>query len=550
MNFLKQKVITLCLIIFLCSFLTVLSYPYRFQRLMLLDKNTQDIKKCVDIIYDIHIMAPDFAKKPSRKNVREGLLKLDERHALSTPERILLAVLRTLNKQADEKIDLLWELVQNAEFYPATQLDFMSYGGKVFPKEFKNSNNITFINSDTYRAKFNAITSIANNGPQYSSAKIVDIKSGLDNFFNIDLSCEKHTIRQFCDLFKITDKDNFTLAKKDWLSFKELYEKEAKPIFNDILKHKAHATTTDLIEHLEHLPPIQESLLRQQLASVINQITDFELLINILSSSSKNHAVIYAGGAHCKRIWQWLQNVYGYDLITDLGSEINYTNAIISHKAWAYLLEKPIQSLNRYKQWGNRPFINIVTEGSEIWNNFAQFFNIFIHRSDAEMLEQLQQFFKKADKTFVNFMETRLYTQNNQTLLFTTVNQGLMQSTEFLIKHGARTNVPDNKGQTPLFYAGPYPDIVKLLLAHGANASAKNNNNQSVMRYLYNQKNTDPESKVLIAQNQLSFKWLTRAKKYLSKLFGWSKPKNAPSKLETALIQLDSHLNLLQKSLR
>ncbi|MFA6066791.1 MAG: ankyrin repeat domain-containing protein [Candidatus Babeliaceae bacterium] len=319
-----------------------------------------------------------------------------------------------------------------------------------------------------------------------------------------------------------------------------------------------------------------------QLTSFGNSIADFEFLINILRST-KEHVIVYAGGLHCEKVSQWLKNLdgYGYNLITDLGFNVpNVYGITISHRAWDYLLEKPIQSFNNYKRHGNRPFINVVTEQSDVFKKFVQLCNlldpkpntktlerlqliknIFNPRSDTKILEQLQQFFKKADTTFVNFIEARIPKYDNQTLLFATVNRGLIKSTDFLLKHGARANVRDDKGQTPLFYAGPYPEIVKLLLESGADTSVKNNAHQSVIDYLDLQANTTAESRDLVENKpplpketkpkiKPVFKkpsfgwyaWLEKTKRSFARWIGWSKsqPKaSTTKKTQTTLRDLD-----------
>ncbi|MFA6066789.1 MAG: ankyrin repeat domain-containing protein [Candidatus Babeliaceae bacterium] len=584
MSLSRQKAITFfSIILFCCPFIT-LSYPYRFQRLISLEKDGKTIKKCVDFISDAHIQVPDFAKKPSMKKVKAGLLKVDEQHALSTPERTLLAALRTLNKPGRKEIDLLWEFVPNSEYYSIAEVDFIAYGGNILLQEFQDANNITFINSDTHRrgkvifdALFNLAFIHADRGLSSEELKSITIKKlldSLDAFFD-DTPCDTNTNRQFCDLSKITDAESHKITQADWLFFKNLYQKEARPIFSNILQCKVNATAEDLRQQL-----LQEKNLTQSetITTMYTFMTNFEFLINILSTS-KEHVIAYAGGDHCDTISQGLKGPYGWNLVIDLGFNIpDIYGVTISHRAWDYLLETPLQSLNNYKRHGDRPFINIVTAESDVLKKFVLLIsifnprpdatrlerlkrslkNIFYPRSDEKTLEQLQQFFTQADKTFVHFIEWRISKYDNQTLLFATVNQGLVKSTEFLLEHGARANVRDDKGLTPLFYAGPYPEIVKLLLASGADVNVKNNDNQSVYTYLNNQKNTKPESKNLVAQNKPSpqkspepnvkapvakdqsprekmkhnytwSEWLKKTKRSFARWIGWSKAQKTPA---------------------
>ncbi|MFA6066790.1 MAG: ankyrin repeat domain-containing protein [Candidatus Babeliaceae bacterium] len=529
MSLLKQKVITFFSIMLLCYSFITLSYPYRFQRLISLEKDGKTIKKCVDFIYDFHIKVPDFAKRPSIKKVKEGLLKVDEQHALSTTERTLLAALRTLNQPGDAKIDLLWEFVPGSEKVSAAETHFLLYGGKILSQESKDANTITFINSDTYRTKkaFGALFNLAyidsKHGLSSDALNAITIKElleSLDAFFD-DTPCDTNTDRQFCDLSKITDTEIYEVAKKNWLDFKKIYETKARPIFSNILQRNSNATGEELRQQLLKEKNLNES---GNIATMYNFMANFEFIINVLSTSKK-HVIVYAGGLHCEAISRGLQNknAYGYNLIIDLGSnKISFISPVISYRAWDYLLETPLQSFNNYKRHGNRPFINIVTPQSDVFQDFSKVRELLVQTSnrrmieqlqsaaknivnpkpDTKMLEQLQQFFKKADKTFVNFIEWRIPEYDNQTLLFATVILGWVKSTEFLLKHGARANVRDNKGQTPLFYAGPYPEIVKLLLAFGADVSVKNNNNQLIVDYLNMQKNTAPESKDLVINNK------------------------------------------------
>ncbi|MFA6066041.1 MAG: ankyrin repeat domain-containing protein [Candidatus Babeliaceae bacterium] len=162
------------------------------------------------------------------------------------------------------------------------------------------------------------------------------------------------------------------------------------------------------------------------------------------------------------------------------------------------------------------------------------------------MLEHFAAFFKKADKTFCNFIDW-VSDVHNQTLLSAAARKGFLESTEFLLKHGARVNARDNLGQTALFYAGQYPEIVKLLLKSGANSFVKNNKNQSVLNCLQQQKTSAPESIALVQEHQKSLSWFTNLKKRVSRFFGGATRTSMP--LQKSLITLDADLIFLSKNL-
>jgi ankyrin repeat protein len=62
-----------------------------------------------------------------------------------------------------------------------------------------------------------------------------------------------------------------------------------------------------------------------------------------------------------------------------------------------------------------------------------------------------------------------------QTALHATAEAGQLRSAELLLRYGAKVNVPDHFGRTPLFRAvdGNHPELVKLLLDKGADVSPK-----------------------------------------------------------------------------
>ncbi|MFA6066792.1 MAG: hypothetical protein WC707_06445 [Candidatus Babeliaceae bacterium] len=251
---LQQKVITFFSIMLFCFF-TALPYPYRFQRLLLLDKDTQDIKNCVDIIYDHHIAVDDFAKKPSISKVKEGLLQLDEQHALSTPDRTLLAAFRTLNKRKFEsgnakkkggvegKIDLLWESTEPQSVNPNAE-KFIKYAAGLFSKEFTGANNITFIDSDTYRQNsfiFLAFEAMRKElVPMHSTAELSWIPIGVTEYFKTT-SCDITTSRQYCDLMNIKDTESREKVAKKWSALQDEYKTKILPFFTKLLQSNDNA---------------------------------------------------------------------------------------------------------------------------------------------------------------------------------------------------------------------------------------------------------------------------------------------------------------------
>ncbi len=71
--------------------------------------------------------------------------------------------------------------------------------------------------------------------------------------------------------------------------------------------------------------------------------------------------------------------------------------------------------------------------------------------------------------------------QPNGVALHNAVSWESTEIVEFLLAHGAKPNIADDEGQTPLFFAASAEnlEIAKLLIAHGANKTVKDNNGKT-----------------------------------------------------------------------
>ncbi|MFA6066043.1 MAG: hypothetical protein WC707_02560 [Candidatus Babeliaceae bacterium] len=489
----KQFFCVISILLFSC---TLMPFPYRFQRLVRLENDKKTIKHCVDFIYDYHAFTKDSAKRPSKKMVKKGVLKPEEQALLSTGERTLLGALRTLDREAGEPVDLLWEHATFFESIPNIEAQFIDYGGKTFLQELQEGVHwLTFTNSDTYRRKY-----FSDFMDKTYVNKIVDVIASLDELFGTTSPCSSDSDHPYCRIQKISNKTHRIEIRDYWSAFiLHDYKTKIRPLLNTVLPScQPSCIVRDLVEHLNKFPPYEGFDVERVLLPLRVRLTDFEFLINILSTS-KEHSIVYAGGAHCEKVSSRLIDYFEYTLLTDIGSESGSAMSLqLLPRAWNYFVEKPSVSLNRYNKAGNKPFINLVLPDSDIMKEYAAFFTDITTGSDEAVVEKLRTFFKKTDKTFANFIEQPI--NDSFSLLVLTVIRRLAESTKFLLEHGARVNVRNLSGQTPLFFAGPHPKIVELLLQFGADRSARDDNNVSVLEHFKQSQYTDPKSIILIEQ--------------------------------------------------
>lgn len=94
----------------------------------------------------------------------------------------------------------------------------------------------------------------------------------------------------------------------------------------------------------------------------------------------------------------------------------------------------------------------------------------FVHNARAGNLDALNQDLDKG-------ADIDAFDTLSQTALIAAVSQNHFAAAELLLKRGAKVDLADPAGWTPLIhatYAASNPDVLKLLLDHGANINAHN----------------------------------------------------------------------------
>lgn len=443
------------------------AYPYRFTRLMLLDKDKK-IEKTVDLISDRHVEIHEKVKRRSRG--QKSLLSAEETSIFTTTERSLLSTLRTIHETASEKIDLLWEYVADENNLLPNQSHFIFYGGKqarsiFIPHNSKNQAGLFFKDSDTQRKEaglgFELLWYKLNHNPE------MDLSDFKASVFQQQYSKVAAYVRSTAQ-----DPDNKALALSQELDKKlNAGERLFEAVIN---KYGDGATLDDLLEYCFATLTSQEIF--DFFTPFLEDIANYEFIYNIMNSKT-SRSIVYAGGAHCTAVIDYLIK-HGYTKIIDINAQPRDTilDIPISHKAWSFLQESAQKSLQRYQAHGKKPFIfDAPQELITAWVSVMQ-----TALGDKPTLKTLQKLVPQIHKGYANLIEAR--DQNTgESFLFSLVKNNYLTSAAYLLKNQARPNALNNQGETPLFYALYSPEMTALLLHNGANPYLVTKNGRTLL---------------------------------------------------------------------
>ncbi|HEX2977647.1 MAG TPA: ankyrin repeat domain-containing protein [Candidatus Babeliales bacterium] len=458
--------------------------PYQFRRIILLnDKNK--IIKSIDLISDIHAPSTlqEIVKRPSRRGAT--LLKLAETTAFTTSERGLLITLRKL-AQKNSKIDLLWELLDSPTEKSPSELQWMYYGGLQLSEEFspRKNRSIIFQNADSYRKPLAIANDLTLLNPGHYST----------NYLNDNPSLGKIPLFQLSKYLKKLIDPEMSPVVQDLKKIKEspfsnmydvliqLWERAVKNVLtplNIFLQYLLSQNPSITINEARSKITNNKDLFTKFMRLIANydRITDIEILIKLFASAN-DHTIIYAGGWHIDTVASQLLNIKSgivpLELInigTSWEDRKGTGYPVLDAAGWSYLEESPQTSYNRYKQRGHS-LINLADK--KIWDQFSSLNHEISkaqEKNDQEIYKQLDDFYKVAKKSYIDFINTRDTKMN--TLLVAAVEKNLFKSASFLIRHGARVNIQNDEGNTPLHYARS-AEIAQMLLEHGAKTDTKN----------------------------------------------------------------------------
>ncbi len=473
--------------------------PFNYERIVIADGNT--IIKTVDLISDWHVPVHEFVKKPSRK--RKRYLAVDEQSAFTTSERTLLITLRKLAAQKNP-IELLWEEPVGRSDSNLLS-DPVSFNWLVYSlrlkKEFAPSNHasVVYNNGDTYR----------NGAPNIDLTHLMLMRGVVLPDKILDISAQRYLaiIAQLADPKTSKAEQDLENVKKN--GFKQYYgalrrlwnmcmQGTIMPFYRyvDEIIDRDRSRSMTLREFRDIIrTECRQTELDTLLWEFMEKVADMEFLIKLFASPS-NHTIVYAGGTHCANVKKILVNQFAGKELVSLGTANDSVvfniqgrgialYPILIARTWTYLAEDPSKTFRRFKSRG-RPIINLASD--ELWNEFITLFttleDLGFSRSerideDQKIKEELVNFYAKASKTFIDFINVR--DEVRKTLLYYAVEKNLVETTDFLLQHNARVNIQDLDLNTPLHYAEQYaiPKIIDLLLAHGARTDIKNFNDKT-----------------------------------------------------------------------
>lgn len=500
----KKNLLIFCVLITQLS--VIQAFPTRLTRMILL-KDDGSIQQTVDLISDTHLRHHQQICKPYKQQA--GLITPQEKQAFTTPERTLLITLRKLAETSPDKIDLLWEYSDEKGL--PRECTFIAYAGMQAKKEFTDDKQVIFKDIDTLRESLG----LENKLLYFEDTEVTD-RYYLQNFQE---KCNnlKNQLAQELGTTKINDPNYTTflssiiknLSNMDTEIGKITHQLGPSPTLKDTLVYtEKHAGT-----------------FRSILLDLWQDITDYEIIRTIFNKKDARF-IVYAGGAHCGRIKDQLER-YKYVTMLNVGSyDENFAFRRLpplSHTAWKFLLETPNDSLKRYKEEGewygvlknkNAPFVHLALLGKiDEWHALFKK-NGRRPPSDDAFLKKMKEFFQHGKETYTNFLEAR--EDDGRTALFDAVDAGYLKSVEYLLKHHARVNAFNNKGETPIFYALYSKEMVELLLKNDANPTIVTNNGISLQKHLEKlprkntvgrEKITTPQLKKLIKEHARAY-WL------------------------------------------
>lgn len=457
-------------IIFVFITLPLSGFPYRFVRLIEVNSKGT-VEKTINFIFDAHFPLAQRTKKiPVRENIDPQ--KWNQQAAI---ERALIKILEEIAAQNGEKIELLWELSEKAALLP-DEGQFLLYLGKKLASEFSKNKNkrLQFIFGDQYRDNIVGFDLTA----VYTMKKWNRLRGRhvgeLINYLDTIMVTAEKDVMSVIALESVQGE----ISKKGMLvlNYFNNYVMQMNAFRKKFgLEPELFKINDHIGDWLNRLKPI----MRNEFASewydmIIDKTMDLELLIRIIASSTKQ-IIVYAGGAHCLRVMNELIKNFGFKKVTNIGSDYGTYEDIkylvpLSHSAWFYLKETPVQSLKRSP-------VDAV-QSSDLFKLEGELDSIIDKAlaNKQQGLDDLSDIFVSGYRTHIDLVNMQ-YVLGKKTLLHLAAQQNIIPVIELLLKHGALTNIQDAEGNTPLHYAQS-AQAAQLLLNHGARSDIINNKNQ------------------------------------------------------------------------
>ena len=235
-------------------------------------------KQRIDLIYDFHI--PCKYSNPNR-------LWINSCHR---SEKSVYNCLKNLDKNSNEKIDLIWESHNNANSRKGL---FISHA-KTLKKELINQINL--IDSDIERNKFEQ--QMLGNKTNRKNLKISNNNHcnfcghshGFHNFFSNPFKAILGCVEEMSSMVFSSVVNNLGVKPANY--FKNIFNSNRQKLRN-ILPYSGKVNIEFLLEN-----------------EAFHEIADLEMLENILKSDKKR-VIVYAGCFHCKALKKELSNL-GY----------------------------------------------------------------------------------------------------------------------------------------------------------------------------------------------------------------------------------------------
>lgn len=450
------------------------AFPYRFTRLIKTDAAGK-IAKTVDLIYDTHVKIPQLTKKVAldkKMAIKKGISP-EEWPELAVVERSLEDSLRRLSEQPGEKIDLIWEWSEQHKAYVymlsnlmvTDRSVFLLEGGKRFEEKF-NANEgkrIKFVSGDTYRRDVplseilylvhivhkNLNGMILSNISGYLNETMKKADSDIQNNKSAIVNSGYELLQEY-----------FKYVKDEISKFLSKYGLEGYPASSEKIdtwiqriKEKGIAIRGKVLTYND---------LYQDWFKISKIIMNLELLVRMLSSNA-SHIIVYAGGNHCEDVMDEFISYHEFIKIIDIGivpAENFYIT--LAPSAWNYLQEAPADSLRK----GN--YIALMDE--KYYQEIAQ----TIEEDNPGLLRVSIVKSIRCRADLVNAISV----EEHRSLLHYAVLYDAQKCLALLLYYSALTNIKDLLGNTPIFYVKSV-ETAKELLKHGAKINIHNNSGET-----------------------------------------------------------------------
>ncbi len=447
----KKIVILLIFLPFL-----VFSFPYRITRLI------GPSAKIVDLVFELHIKLTHPEPGVSRRNLFKQIIGSTKGWRYTMAERRLIDVFNELNKKSPfGPIDLLWEINnQTIKESCGEEFNFLFEMGCSMSQQFDpaKGKKIQFRPVDNFRDPILGM--------------LFDVVIHPDDYKDIQL-LKISTVQKY--LTAVTNKSSelFLQAKNQ---LPKQMDQRLTQIWDNIKNGLQHLSKTINI----YPPTMTIGKLAKELKSkenfaswwyetIIENIADFEMLLNILVSKKK-HIILYAGGAHCNRLIKLLENNFNFKVVFDLGISTDVVNNIfMPREIFPNLSSKAINLLTKRAIKQDKQLIQLIQDRSA--NLFIKAMDITDERTFIQLLKQIV---KDAKKSFANLFDVEY---KGKTLLHKAIENAWDTAANFLLEQpDISLDIKDEQGNTPLHRAivKNQVEIVEQLLKKGASRHTQN----------------------------------------------------------------------------